>query len=48
MLTHLRLPCWIKKERDEFLIILKQKRLSVRQISRLTGISRGIVQNTKS
>ena len=37
-----------KQERDEFLIALKQKRLSIRQISRLTGISRGIVQNAKT
>ena len=37
-----------KKERDEFLITMKQKRLSIRQISRLAGISRGIVQNARS
>jgi len=37
-----------RKERDEFLVALKQRRLSVRQISRLTGITRGIAQNAKS
>lgn len=33
-----------KKERDEALRKLKQNGLSVRQIERLTGISRGVVQ----
>jgi len=32
-----------KNERDEKIIILKEKGLSTRQISRLTGISRGII-----
>ena len=33
-----------KKQRDEMLALLKKKGLSVRQIERLTGINRGIIQ----
>ena len=33
-----------KKQRDEMLVLLKKKGLSVRQIERLTGINRGIIQ----
>ena len=32
------------KSRDEFIAILKQNGLSIRQISRLTGISKGLVE----
>lgn len=33
-----------KKQRDEMLALLKKKGLSVRQIERLTGINRGVIQ----
>ena len=33
-----------RETRDAFLHLLKQKGLSVRQIERLTGINRGVVQ----
>ena len=32
------------KSRDGFIAILKQNGLSIRQISRLTGISKGLVE----
>jgi len=35
---------WEKKERDAALRLLKEKGLSVRQIERLTGISKSLVQ----
>ena len=38
------LQAWEKEKRDGALLFLKEKGLSLRQIERLTGISRGIVQ----
>lgn len=37
-----------KKERNQALVQLKEKGLSIRQIERLTGINRGIIQKAKT
>ena len=36
-----------RKCRDEALVVLKEKGLTIRQIERLTGINRGIIQKAK-
>lgn len=36
-----------KAQRDEAIVLLKEKGLSVRQIERLTGINRGVVQKAR-
>ena len=36
-----------KRQRDEILGMLKLKGLSIRQLERLTGVSRGVVQKAK-
>lgn len=37
-----------RKQRDEALALLKKKGLTVRQLERLTGINRGVIQKAKS
>jgi len=44
VLSGTELQRWDRKERDEALRQLKQKGLSIRQLERLTGINRGVVQ----